>query len=104
MIDAGFPLELENWKNIIDNIEAEVNRRVKKLEQQPKGLERNAELKFLAKATLQFRHFKNAWRNDAAHGREHYDSREARIVYDAVKSFMQMMADERDASVAVAPV
>ena len=52
---------------------------------------------------LQFRHFKNAWRNNAAHSREHYDEREAQRVYDAVKDFMQTVAvavsdDSTDAS------
>lgn len=90
------PLELENWKTIIDKIESKVNAEVKRLEQQPKSLKRNEELGFLGQTTIQFRHFKNAWRNDAAHAREHYEPREAQTVFDAVKSFMQMMADEME--------
>ena len=83
------PLELQNWKNIIDEIEKKIDSQVKALENQKRSLSRNRELKSYAEAAMQFRHFKNAWRNNAAHGRDHYDEREAVVVFDAVRSFMQ---------------
>ena len=86
------PLDLENWQNIVNTIESNVNAEVKRREQTKKVHNRNDELKVLGQAALQFRHFKNAWRNDAAHGREYYDEREATVVFDAVKVFMQHMA------------
>ena len=94
-VGISFPgsLVLENWRNIIDKIEKEISNRVKKLENEKKSLERNKELEFCAQAAMQFRHFKNAWRNSAAHGRDHYDENEAVMVFDAVKSFMQTIAD-----------
>ncbi len=103
------PMELENWKNIIDNIESKVNAQVKTLEQAKKSLARNDALKSYGESVLQFRHFKNAWRNNAAHSRDHYDEREAQRVYDAVKDFMQTVAaavssdDSTDASSVVVP-
>ncbi len=86
------PIELETWKVIIEKIEAEIHARVKKLEQEKKSSARNDALKAYAESALQFRHFKNAWRNNAAHGREWYDEREAERVYMAVKDFMQTIA------------
>ena len=86
------PMEFENWKNIIDKIESEVNAHVKTLEQSKKSIARNEALKAYGEAVLQFRHFKNMWRNNAAHSREHYDEREAQRAYDAVKDFMETVA------------
>jgi len=86
------PMEFENWKNIIDKIESDVNARVKALEQAKKSGARNDALKAYGEAVLQFRHFKNIWRNNAAHSRDHYDERDAQRVYEAVKDFMQTIA------------
>lgn len=87
------PIEFENWKNIIDKIDSEIAKETKRLEGTSASHERNELLRMYGEASLQMRHFKNAWRNDAAHGREHYDEREGDRVYEAVKGFMQMMAD-----------
>jgi hypothetical protein len=86
------PIDLENWKNIIDQMQSKIEADVRALEQKAKSHERNDRLEWLGKVVLPFRHFKNAWRNNAAHGRDHYDEREARQVWDNVKSFMQTMA------------
>jgi hypothetical protein len=40
----------------------------------------------------EFRHFKDAWRNHVSHSRATYDEREATLIYEHVKSFMQHMA------------
>ena len=86
------PMEFENWKNIIDKIESDVNTHVKALEQTKKTFARNTAMKAYGEAVLQFRHFKNIWRNNAAHSREHYDEREAQRAYSAVKDFMETIA------------
>ena len=87
------PTDLENWKTIVDNMAARIEAEVKRLEGTTKSHARNAELQFLGDVALDFRHFKNAWRNNVAHGRDWYDEREALRVYDAVKHFMQKMAE-----------
>ncbi len=43
-------------------------------------------------AAVQFRHFKNAWRNHVNHGRERYNEAEAKEICDAVRSFMKHLA------------
>ena len=89
------PTDLENWKNIVDQMESKITAEVKRLEGTPKSHARNEELQFLGDIALDFRHFKNAWRNDVAHGREWYDEREADRVYNAVSHFMKRMAENR---------
>ena len=90
-VGATFPvaIELENWKNIIDAIE----KRIRSVEQQPKSLDKTADLQFYGIAASQFWHFKEAWRNHVSHSREHYDEREAMQVYNAVGDFMQKIAE-----------
>jgi hypothetical protein len=87
------PNDLENWKNIIDQIETRITEEEKRIEGTPKSHQRNQELQLLGDVALDFRHFKNAWRNNVSHGREWYDPSEAQRVYDAVKHFMQRMAE-----------
>jgi hypothetical protein len=46
-----------------------------------------------SEAAIQFRHFKDAWRNHAMHGRDSYDEAKAQTVFIAVRSFLQKMAE-----------
>lgn len=80
----------ENWKNIIDQIEA----RIRDMEKEPKSTEKSAKLKFYSSAAIQFRYFKDAWRNHVSHGRDTYDEREAYSIWNHVKEFMQTLANE----------
>jgi hypothetical protein len=81
-------IELENWKNIIDRIEA----KIRSLEAMKKGKEKDAQLKFYSEAAVQFRYFKDAWRNHVAHQREEYDSDQAHSVLIHVRDFMAQLA------------
>jgi hypothetical protein len=47
---------------------------------------------FYAEAVAEFTHFKDAWRNHAAHGREHYDEERAEKIISHTRSFMQVLA------------
>ena len=85
--------ELENWKSIVDQIVSKIDIQTRALERQGKSHERNAELQLLGEAALQMRYFKNAWRNSAAHGRDHYAEHEADVVFRAVRDFMRTLAD-----------
>ena len=81
----------ENWKNIIDRIEA----KIRDTEKLPKSSEKIAHLKVLSSAATQFRYFKDAWRNHVAHAHVTYDEREATTVFTHVKAFLEGLA--RDA-------
>jgi hypothetical protein len=82
-------LDLQNWQNIIENIESEI----KNLEKLPKSTHKSETLKFLSGAAMQFRWFKDAWRNHVMHGRDIYDPGKAFSIFDHVREFMQALAE-----------
>jgi len=74
-------IELENWKNILDQIDKEIRR----VDQLPKSQQKSEDLQFYSEAAAQFRYFKDAWRNHVSHSRAAYDEQGARQVLDHVK-------------------
>lgn len=80
----------ENWKNVIDRIE----KKIKELEQHPKGPSKSENVQFLSEAATQFRWFKDAWRNDAAHGKVYYDEREGAPIFLHMSDFFRHIAVE----------
>ena len=77
----------ENWKNVIDQIEA----KIRAMEALHKSAEKIARLKELSLLASQFRYFKDAWRNHVSHSHENYDERDANNVWHHVKTFMEQM-------------
>jgi hypothetical protein len=88
------PLEAQQWQTIIDKLDAEIAQRTKMAAQQTQSSAKDEELKFYANTSLQFRYFKDAWRNDTAHFRRTYDSDEARTVLTHVKNFMVALSQK----------
>jgi HEPN domain-containing protein len=87
-------IELENWKNIIDRLETTIDALLKNIEQkQQKGTEKDATLAFYSHLAMEFRYFKNAWRNYVAHLREVYDEQDAKTVLEHVRTFMQRLSE-----------
>jgi hypothetical protein len=86
----------ENWKNVIDQIE----KKVRQMENEPKSEDKSKRLQFLSEAAAQFRWFKDAWRNDAAHSHSHYDEREGAPLFLHVSDFFRHIAAQamRDSS------
>jgi hypothetical protein len=80
----------ENWKNIIDQIE----KKIKALEDDPKSEIKSAKVQFLSEAATQFRWFKDAWRNNAAHAHVYYDEREGAPIFLHVSDFFRHIAVE----------
>lgn len=78
----------ENWKNVIDQIE----KKIREMEQEKKSPEKIERLKVLSAAAVQFRYFKDAWRNHVAHAHVHYDSHSGPKIWEHVRSFMQSLA------------
>jgi hypothetical protein len=62
-------IEFENWKNIIDQIE----KKISEIEKTPKSKLKSDKLKYYSSAAIQFRYFKEAWRNHCMHARVWYD-------------------------------
>ena len=88
---VGLPTEAmrhENWKNIIDQIE----RKIREMESLPKSPEKVSKIQFLSEAAIQFRYFKDSWRNHVSHAHASYDRHSGYPVWLHVKAFMQHMA------------
>lgn len=81
-------VDLENWKNIIDQIE----KRIRDFEQMPKSQSKSETLQFYSQSAANFRYFKDAWRNHVSHSRATYDERAAMNVWNHVRQFMTDLA------------
>ena len=82
-------IELENWKTILDAAE----KRIRALEQQPKSMVKDAELKYYSETLGHFRSVKDAWRNHVAHARERYDEERTLPIANHVREFMRLLAE-----------
>lgn len=81
--------EYANWDTVINQIEA----KIKKIESgELKSIHWTEDRTFYSETALQFRHFKDAWRNHVMHSREHYDGERAASIFTHVKEFMQHLA------------
>jgi hypothetical protein len=87
-VDLKFTIE--NWQNIIDQIEAQIRLKQKSL---PKGADKNKTLQFLAEAAKEFAYFKDGWRNYVSHNKIVYDEHQARSVMEHVRQFMTTLAN-----------
>jgi hypothetical protein len=83
-------IDLINWKNIIDQIE----KQIRDLEKEPKSRAKSKKMQFYCQAATNFFYFKDAWRNHVSHSRTTYDERQAKEVWNHVRSFMQRLAAE----------
>lgn len=86
---AHTSVELENWKNIIDQIESEI----RKLESMQKGRQKDEKLSFYSRSAVQFRYFKDAWRNHVDHNRETYDADQAHSILIHARDFIKELAE-----------
>lgn len=106
-INAGpFPLtlkkdvELEQWGNIIDNIQARINEELEppRAGQPPrpqKTAARDELLAFYSKAAKEFMYFKEAWRNHVMHNRNvPHDQDTSRSVLNHVTTFMKILGEK----------
>lgn len=82
--ELGVPYEHRNWENIINDIEVEI----KKISKTTHGDEWKTKEQFYSEVALQFRYFKNAWRNHVMHVRDTYDEQRAITIFEHVKEFM----------------
>ena len=89
--DVGRPFDVQNWQNIIDQIESEIRQLGKTL---PSGVSKSERLQFLSEAAKEFSYFKDGWRNYVSHNRGSYDEHQARGVMEHVKSFMTTLASK----------
>ncbi len=81
---------LENWHNIIEQIESQI----KAMKQLPKSQQDAGKIEFCSRAASHFFAVKDAWRNHVSHGRGKYDEAEAIKVVHNVRDFMTVLASE----------
>lgn len=89
--DLGKTFDIQNWQNILDEIESEVRQQAKTL---PRGSAKSERLRFLSEAAKEFHFFKDGWRNYVSHNRSIYDEHQARSVMDHVRSFMNGLSSQ----------
>jgi len=85
-------IELENWEPVIKNIESTIGDKRKALEKVQNKGQREEELSFYSAIAMQFRYFKDAWRNHVCHLRERYDHDQALTILTHVKDFMERLS------------
>ena len=83
--ELSVPYGVDQWSVVIHNIESEIGKQEKKL---PKGADKSETLTFYSQAALEFRYFKDAWRNHVAHARGNYDGLQALSIISHVHDFM----------------
>jgi hypothetical protein len=82
------PLVLKQWGEIFQKLEkAETD-----IQSFPKTLARESQLEFYHGALVQFRAFKNLYRDRTDHARRHYDRYEAEKAFGQVADFMTILA------------
>ena len=90
-LDVGKNFDIQNWQNILNEIESEIRAQSQAL---PRGEAKLKRLRFLSEAAKEFHFFKDGWRNYVSHSRANYDQHQARSVMDHVRSFMNGLASQ----------
>jgi hypothetical protein len=84
----GQPLELATWEEILKKLEeAETV-----IQTYPKTLALEAQFEFVHGTNMQFKRFKNVFRNRVMHTREEFGRAQALGVFENVRDFMQTLA------------
>lgn len=90
--DAGvtlrYPMQLAEWQEVLSEIE----KKIEPIRNQPRSAARDERVSFLSECAVQFRYFKDAWRNHVAHMRETYDRDQAHSILLHVRDFMEKLA------------
>ena len=87
-IPKNTPLDLATWEEIIRELE----QAEKEIQGYPKTLAREAQFDFYHGAGMEFKRFKNKFRNRVMHTRESYDEHQAKSAMDHVKAFMEILS------------
>ena len=87
--DLSITFDVQNWQNVIDQIESKIRDTGKTL---PRGAPKNERLQFLSEAAKEFVYFKDGWRNYVSHSRGVYDEYQARSVIEHTRYFMNTLA------------
>ncbi len=92
--NVGLTFDVQQWKNIIDEIEAKIDRM---RDNGIPGLDKaakDARLQFLSEAAKEFFYFKDGWRNYVSHNHAAYDENQALSVLEHTRAFMNHLASQ----------
>lgn len=87
--DVNVTFGVQNWQNVIDQIEMQIRVLGKSL---PAGVTKTERLHRLSVAAKEFVYFKDGWRNHAAHNRSRYDRDQAISILNHTKAFMTALS------------
>lgn len=88
--ELSVPHDYTNWENIINGIEA----KIKTVKPTTYGVNWKVKQKFYSEAALQFRYFKDAWRNHVMHVHGPYGEQSAENIFGHTKEFMIHLATQ----------
>jgi hypothetical protein len=87
-IPKNKPIELATWEDIIEQLESAEDA----IKDYPKTLARQAQFDFYHGAMMEFRAFKNVFRNPIMHSRARFNDHEAIAICSRVCQFMQILS------------
>jgi hypothetical protein len=87
-VTLRFPLELAEWQSIIEAIE----KAIEPMRHLPRNTAKDEDLSFYSGCAVQFRYFKDAWRNHICHMREIYDESQSLTIALHVRDFMEKLS------------
>jgi hypothetical protein len=90
-LDCGLMWTKEQWHNIIEQIDATIDRQRDTLQ---RGVAKDERLHGLSKAAKEFFYFKDGWRNYVSHKRVSYEPEQATEVLEHVRAFTEHLAKE----------
>ena len=90
--DVGLVFDVQNWQNIINEIEAKVEGYRKSGIPGLAKSEKDARLQFLSEAAKEFAYFKDGWRNYVAHAKAPYTQHQAHTVLSHVADFIERLS------------
>ncbi|NOT41629.1 MAG: hypothetical protein HOP13_14155 [Alphaproteobacteria bacterium] len=89
---VGLTFDVQQWKNIIDLIEVEIDKiRENGIPGMGKAA-KDARLQFLSEAAKEFSYFKDGWRNYVSHNKLSYDEHQALGTLEHVRAFMNQLS------------
>lgn len=91
--DVGLIFDVQNWQNIINDIEAKIEGWRKNGIPEMDKAAKDKRLQFLSEAAKEFAYFKDGWRNYAAHAKVPYTEHQARTVLSHVADFTERLSE-----------
>jgi hypothetical protein len=91
--DVGLTFDVQNWQNIINEIESVIEGWRKNGIPGMKKADKDDRLNFLSGAAKEFAYFKDGWRNYVAHAKVPYGEHQALTVMSHVADFMDRLSE-----------